>query len=487
MVIVLKLGDIVKFGKAEDLMIENKTMHIPTDLEVIIQCLQDHSITPILVGGCTRDTLMNQPTSDYDIEVYGHDITHDTLRACLEPIGTVIEVGKIFGVIKIRPRNSRHVFDIALPRLEKKVGKGHKGFQVMHPSGIDYKTAAARRDFTINSIGYNPLTDSWLDPFGGRQDIENKILRHVSNAFSEDPLRVYRAIQFSARFNFKIAEETQKICMTMPLDELPKERIFDEFKKWLLQAKRPSIGFRWLHKLGIVQMFPELEALIGVPQEPEWHPEGDVWTHTLMVVDEMATMRNGSQDDIVLMLAALCHDFGKPCTTAFIDGRWRSRGHEEKGVDPTRSFLNQLTNDKALINAVLSLVKHHLKPALLFTAQKREKVTDAAIRRLSTKVYIPHLLKLAQADHFGRNTPDAIRREFPAGEWLRQRAQGLKVSHKPPEQWITGKQLLSLGIAPGPEMGKLIKAAYNAQLNGEIATKEEAIPWVEERMHHGHH
>lgn len=427
------------------------------------------------MGGCVRDFLLGRPLQDFDIEVF--ELNLESLFSLLSGFGPCQQVGKAFGVIKLS-LNDRDI-DFSLPRTETKIGQGHTGFSVIPDPHLTFTQAAARRDFTINSIGFDPFSGDYLDPFNGIQDLKAKQLRHTSSAFSEDPLRVLRAMQLAARLEFEVAPETLALCRTLPLEELPKERLFEEFKKLFLKASKPSIGLKIAREAGILRLFPELQGLIDLPQDPQWHPEGDVWTHTLMVVDEMARLRiQDEPQDLIWMFAALCHDLGKVSTTQFLEGRWRSLGHEEAGVLPTLTFLERLTSHKALIEAVTVLVKEHLKPSLLYSAHLKQKVSDAAIRRLAMRVNIESLIVLAKADCFGRTTPEAILREFPAGDWLGERAKALKVYTQGPVPIVTGKDLMVLGIAPGPEMGRLLKKLLELQVEGIFSTWAEAEAYL---------
>ena len=432
----------------------------------------------LLVGGSVRDHFLQQPLSkDFDVEVY--HLPADPLEVILKSFGSVSAVGKKFGVFKLSTPSSE--YDFSFPRTENKIGVGHKGFRVALHEDTTFQTAASRRDFTINAMGYDMLSGEILDPFQGREDLKSKTLRHISPAFGEDPLRVLRAMQFVARFEFKIAPETVRLCQNLNLSELPKERICEEFKKLFLKAKRPSLGLKALNEMAMLKFFPEMKALQGVPQDPQWHPEGDVWTHTLMVVDEAAKLRSGAEKpDFSLLLGALCHDFGKPSTTIFQKGRWRSPAHDVKGLPPTESFLKRLTHEQTLIDLVKVYVKEHLKPALLYHASDR--VSDGAIRRLAMRVSIPDLIQIAQADHFGRTTPDALARQFPAGEWLLQRAEGLKVHETKPQPLLKGRHLLQLGMEPGPLMGQVIQESFELQLDGQLTHLEDTLAWAEGRL-----
>lgn len=437
-------------------------LRIMLSLEHISQAILEAGGKPILVGGCVRDRLLGLDSKDFDIEVYG--LSLETLEAVLNRLGPVYAVGKSFGVFKLGN------FDISLPRTENKQGQGHKGFVVQSDSHLTFSEASKRRDFTVNSMGIDLKTGDLLDPHGGQKDLEHKILRHVSDAFDEDPLRVLRACQFAARFELTIAPETLKKCWSLEseLKTLPNERIGEEFKKLIL-SKKPSLGLQALLNTHALSLFPELEALIGCQQDPTWHPEGDVWIHTLMVTDAAARL----SDSIIIRLGALCHDFGKPPTTQFEDGRWRSKNHEAAGLEPCKSFLTKLCVSQEDQEQILPLVQDHLKPCQLYKV--RDQVSKGAIRRLATRVNIENLCLVSKADFLGRTTQDAQTGQDPSSAWLLEEARKLAVSQKAPDAILQGRHLIELGIPPGPKMGKILKAAYEAQLDGEFADLEGAI------------
>ncbi len=447
---------------------------VSSELNKIAKAIAGKEGRGILVGGAVRDHFMDLRISkDLDVEVFG--LSMQELESVLQKFGNVHAAGKSFGVLKLKTPTAE--YDFSLPRREQKTGKGHRGFKIITDPAMSFKEAASRRDFTVNSMGYDLLENTLLDPFEGIEDIKHKKLRHVGPAFAEDPLRVFRAMQFSARLEFKISTQTAKFCRKLDLSELPRERIFEEFRKLLLKAKRPSIGLKAAKQIGVLNYFPELEALIGVPQDPKWHPEGDVWTHTLMVLDEAARLRTGiEKKDMVLMFGALCHDFGKPLTTKFLRGRWRSPSHDTDGIAPTLQFLQRLTDDRDLIKQVTSMVKEHLRPIQLFN--ERDRINSGTIRRLALRVRIPDLIQLAKADYLGRNLTKKERKCFEAGDWLLAEAERMKVKDERPHPLLKGKHLLKLGMSPGPEMGKILKMAFEKQLNGDLQTNEQAITWA---------
>ena len=448
---------------------------IPPELIKIAKAVEKSNGRCIIVGGAVRDHFMGRNISkDIDVEIFG--ITPEILESVLEKYGQLHVVGKSFGVLKLITSGTE--YDFSLPRSESKSGKGHRSFLIKTDSSMIYKKAASRRDFTINSIGYDLLTEEVLDPFDGLSDIKCKVLRHIGPSFVEDPLRVFRAMQFSARLEFEIAPETIELCNQIDLTELSRERIFEEFRKLFLKAKRPSIGLEAAKKLGILTYFPELNALIGVPQDPKWHPEGDVWIHTLLVLDEAAKLRKSDEiNDLELMYGALCHDFGKPLTTEFIRGRWRSPCHDIKGVLPTEHFLRRMTDDRNLIEHVKNLVKEHLRPVQLY--KERKRINPGTIRRLALRVRIPELVLLARADYFGRFLSEDDRSNFEAGDWLLNEAKNMNVHDKAPAPLLLGRHLITLGITPGPKMGLILKQAFECQLNGDFQKEEDAIDWAQ--------
>ena len=453
-------------------------MQLSFELTKLANAIHQQGGQPILVGGSVRDYLLGQRLpKDLDLEVYC--LEANKLEGVLSQFGKVLRVGKSFGVLKLITKHAE--YDVSLPRRESKSGKGHKGFLVNADPQMTFEEASARRDFTVNSIGFDPIRQQWLDPHRGQEDLKKGILRHVGPAFAEDPLRVLRGAQFAARLNFQMAPETIELCQTLDLNELSRERLLGEFAKLLLRAERPSFGLEILRQTKALRFFPELEALIGVPQDPTWHPEGCVWTHTLMVVDEAAKLRVGEEkNDLVLMFGALCHDFGKPETTIWKDGHWRSPAHDVMGMQPTEKFLRRLTDEASLIEKVTVLVREHLRPSMLYN--DREKVTPGAIRRLALRVSIPELLLVAEADHFGRTTEDALRREFPAKQWLLDQASKLDVRDEKPKPLLKGRHLLQLGMRPGPQMGKVLEEAFALQLDGAIVDLDGAKAWANQRL-----
>jgi len=450
---------------------------IPEKVLSLARAIHEAGGRALLVGGCVRDELMGKQPKDWDVEVYDLDVAR--VREILDQFGSVNVVGESFTVYKLGSD-----LDVSIPRRERKSGRGHKGFVIEGDPSMSVAEATRRRDFTINAILQDPLTGELIDPYEGQQDLEQRVLRAVSSEmFAEDSLRVLRAAQFAARFEFDVSPETVELCRGIDLSDLPAERIWGEIEKLLLQAQHPSVGLEWLDKLGVLEkLFPEIQSLIGVPQDPEWHPEGDVFVHTKLVLDRARELIDDLSypRQVTVMLASLAHDFGKPATTEFIDGRLRSRGHEEAGVAPAESFLDRIkvhTLDGYNVRGqVIALVREHLKPGEFY--KKRDEVGEGAFRRLARRCEPDLLYRVAKADSLGRNAEWVPREKWygsEAQEWFIERTRELQVERRPPDPLLLGRHLLELGLQPGPQLGEITRAVYEMQLDGRVRTLDEAI------------
>lgn len=437
----------------------------------------------LLVGGSVRDELMGIPPKDYDVEVY--NIQLDQLKELANAFGQVNEVGAAFGILKVRVGDIE--IDVSLPCRESKTGKGHKVFSVSADPTMSVKEAARRRDFTMNALAKDVLTGELFDYFGGIKDIEQRILRVTDEErFRDDPLRVLRGVQFVGRFGLKVDDATARIMREMrsELKHLPKERLREEWVKLFLRSRNPSLGLQAAMEWGIFhEMHPELIELPRTPQEQEWHPEGDVWMHTLMVVDEAAKIVEQEQlkgnDALLVMLAAFCHDFGKPPTTLETGGKIRSLGHEKAGVESAHKFLSEIGIEASLRDPIAKLVAEHLKPSMFYVeeVQKGKKVTDGAIKRLAVRISpatLRHLVCVAKADHLSRGpfvNPKEPEKSFmpinyPAGDWLLQKAFELRIYETKPQPVLFGRDLIALGFKPGPKFGEVIRTADEMHVKG---------------------
>ena len=423
-----------------------------------------------VVGGSVRDAMLDLPFTEFDLEAFR--IGPKDLDRMLEDLDLRVDrVGRAFSVVKLRAVP----VDIALPRRELSVGAGHRDFLVDADPDMTVEEAAERRDYTINAISYEPLAGRVDDPLGGQADLERRRLRHASHRFTEDPLRVLRGMQLVARLGLEPDPDTVRLCSGIGWRELSVERVFEEWRKLLLRGVEIGRGLRFLQVSGWLQAYPELEATVGCEQDPEWHPEGDVWTHTGHVLDAFATERlDDEEEDLVVGLACVCHDLGKPATTRFVDGRLRSRGHEAAGEAPTRSFLARLTNRGRLVEDVVPLVVDHLKPRQLYQGG----AGDAAVRRLAHRVKrIDRLVRVARADARGR--PPLPPADCEDCDWLLGRAEALRVRDQAPARLVLGRDLIARGLPPGPEIGALVERCYQAQLDGAFEGRTAGLRFLD--------
>jgi tRNA nucleotidyltransferase (CCA-adding enzyme) len=434
-----------------------------------------------LVGGCVRDSLLEIPVKDYDIEVFG--VSYEQLTQGLSRWGRTDSVGRSFGVVKLTTHLGNS-FDFTIPRRDSKVAPGHKGFEVTFDPGITPREAAARRDFTINALMYDPRSREVLDFFGGREDLEKRVLRHISEAFEEDPLRVLRGMQFVSRFNLTPAPETTALCRKIKstYGELAGERVREEWFKWASKSTIPSAGLEFLVATGWIEHFPEIQALAATPQDPEWHPEGNVFIHTAHCCDAMARLEGWQNTDresqIVYMLATLAHDFGKPSTTQQVirEGRARiiSPRHDEEGGPITARFLERIHAPRAIQERVIPLVVHHLAHL--------QTITDRSVRRLAKRLEpenINGLCLVMTADHMGRPPkPPTVPEGVIA---LKAKAAELQVQIKPLAPILMGRHLIALGVRPNPQFKAILDEAYQAQLEGRFSDLDQALRWLSEQ------
>lgn len=465
-----------------------RELSLPADLRAMLESVRRIG-RPRLVGGGVRDWLLGIEPKDFDVEVGGADF--ESLHRALAPFGATDVVGRSFGVIKVRSRASGSEYDFSLPRRESKTGAGHRGFAIAPDPNLSDADAAARRDFTLNAIACDPFTGALIDPYDGQRDLAQRILRHTSAAFVEDPLRVLRGMQLAARFDFSLAPETAALCRSIAgtYSELPVERVWGEWEKWASKARRPSRGLTVLEETGWLRHFPEIAALRGTPQEPEWHPEGDVFTHTQHCLDALATDPNWADHghSPLLMFAVLAHDFGKPATTvrAEKDGvmRWRSPGHAAASGPLTETFLRRIGAPLAFDAPVRLLVENH-------HAHDRGNTpfSDSAIRRLANRLKpatIDQLSLVMRADNNGR-PPGVFPETAERIDELLRRAAILEFEKLAPRPLLLGRHLLTLGLKPGPEFKRVLDAAFEAQLDGVFTDEANGVVWLRDFLSQPH-
>lgn len=448
----------------------------------IAEAVREAGGRALVVGGYPRDIVMHQKlgkrleTKDVDLEVYG--LTLEQLKDLIEPIHHVNSVGVSFGVLKVS------TLDVSLPRKDSKTAQGHRGFVIEADPNMMHAEAARRRDFTINTLALDPLSGELFDEHYGVEDIERRIMRMVNpETFGDDPLRSLRAMQFVGRFGFTIEYETLQVARAFDLQELSHERIGEEWIKLLLKSEQPSLGLRAALELRVIeQLHPELLALLDTPQEPEWHPEGSVWNHTLMAADVAAKIIRreglGREESLTVMLGALCHDLGKPETTARDpeSGRIRSHEHAKAGVPLARSFMQSLCVPQKIMKKVERIVFDHM------FLPEAARAKDAAIRRLAKRLYpatIQELIWVTEADFCGRTLKNP---DMSLIRLFQKRADELAVADAPIEPLVLGRDLLELGVRPGRRMGEILQQLETAQLDGQFSTREEGIVYYREHI-----
>lgn len=431
-----------------------------------------------LVGGCVRDWRLGSPIKDFDIEVFG--IGYDSLVEALRRWGRADLVGRSFGVVKLTVPDGT-TFDFTLSRRDSKTGSGHKGFAIEFDPAITPRDAAARRDFTINALMYHPRREELLDFFGGESDLRERRLRHTSPAFTEDPLRVLRGMQFAARFCLTAEPDTVELCRSIrhTFAELAPERVREEWFKWAGLANRPSCGLIFLKDAGWLGHFPELEAMIGVPQEPEWHPEGDVWTHTLHCLDaltELDEWRLASPETrVILTLAVLLHDTGKAQTTSREERRGVMRiispAHEVVSGRLAESFLRRIGSFEAVDQRIVPLVVNHMA--------QYDEPSPRAVRRLANRLQpsnVRELVTVMTADASGR--PPLPKGRPASVDAILAKAAELELEAQAPRPVLQGRHLIEAGMKPGREFGRILDAAFEAQLEGEFHDLAGARDWL---------
>ncbi len=475
-------------------------LNLPLALENAIRELTQAGFRAVVVGGAVRDALLNIPVKDFDVEVYG--ITYHQLATRLASHGRVDLVGQSFGVVKLTVNGA--TFDLSVPRRDSKTGLGHRDFLATFDPSITPQEAASRRDFTINAMAYDPVANQLLDFFGGETDLREKILRATSSAFSEDPLRVLRGMQFACRFDLTMDQETAAMSRAIAGQyvTLAKERIAEEFMKWALKSVRPGRIAQYLRETGWLIHFPEIAGLFGTPQDPQWHPEGDVGVHTMYVLNEAAWIaeRDGlnGDDRAVLLFSALAHDFAKPATTQLRarDGgpnRWTSWGHEAAGGPIARAFLERIGIKASIVDPIVKLVEnhlahHHISPHLTHqstehpstNSQDEHAITARTVRRLALRLApanIEQLARLIEADASGR--PPLEKGLPPSAAKLLAAAQAQSVHAQPQPPLILGRHVMPyFDDRPGEHIGRITRAAYEAQTDGAFSTNEEAMRWL---------
>ncbi len=440
----------------------------------------------LVVGGYARDAAIARETGrpqaskDIDIEVYG--LGFDDLAAKLAAFGRVDLVGASFGIAKVTNPATGSVMDFSIPRQDSKVDKGHKGFQVTGDPTMTVREAARRRDLTINALALNPLTGELVDEYGGLQDIKDGVLRATDpERFGDDPLRALRVMQFAGRFNYRVDPATAELCRSLDLTELPRERVGEEWIKLMTKSEKPSVGLEVARDLGILhQLHPELAVLDQIEQEPDWHPEGNVWNHSKLAADAAARVVREEgltgDDALVVLFGALSHDLGKATTTERREKhgvmRITAHGHEAAGVEPAQAFLAELKMKNDVVAKILPIIREHLYHV------HHPEPSDKQLQKFAQRLQ-PANIRLwdliSRCDSNGRSGEFNPRTGSYA---LYERSVGLEVAEKPAPPIVQGRDLIAhLGLKPSPEFGRILGSLYEAQLGGLFGTIEEGIEY----------
>jgi len=461
-------------------------IELPAVLQAAHKRLREAGGRSLLVGGAPRDALLGRAPEDFDTEVYG--LRLEEVAAALAPLGRSDLAGKAYCVVKLFAGGS--TFDFGIPRRERKAGVGHRGFAVDGDPQLDEREAAARRDFTVNALLYDPESREVLDHFGGKEDLERGLLRRVGPGFPEDPLRVLRGLQLAGRYGLRLESETAALCRSMRREfwSLPRERIWGEWRKWAARSTKPALGLEALEQSGWLPFFAELNALVNLPQEPQWHPEGDVWTHTRLCLEALvglpAWASRSEGERIVISLATLCHDLGKARRARYAPkaGRlaWISPGHDAAGRWLAEALLRRLGAPRSVSEPVQKLVGwHHF-----LNSFPPSGPTPSALRRLARRLEPATLEQLGavmRADHLGR-PPLVSPKQQKRLDRFDQMAEELAIARQAPRPILKGRHLIERGLKPGPSFKPLLEEAYERQLDGAFEDETGARAWLERRL-----
>jgi tRNA nucleotidyltransferase (CCA-adding enzyme) len=449
-----------------------------SSVEKICDLLVECGGRPYFVGGCVRDALMNMRISDFDIEVFGlsfadlQSILARKFRFSVQ--NCKLRNGVSFGVIKISGLN----VDVSVPRTEVKTGLKHTDFDVCHLSECSIAEAANRRDFTINSIYFDVSEGVLRDPFGGVVDLGDRILRSVSDKFSEDPLRVLRGMQFAARFAMVASTDVISLASELNHSELSPERIFCEWRKFMLLGVKPSAGLRFLNACSWTQFFPEIEAMINGGKISSEYFGNNAFEHTCLALDRYASDRSGiSADDLIVGFAVLCHNFGEPEAAIHGVGGISKCCCNDIGAALARKFLENMRAPKYLVDGVALLVKHG---AALRDILGQNSIRGAAVLRLANVVgrldrllrvykYCGSGLKFDQVS--GRGDANGVLR-------LETMASGLGVLKNRPTPLILGRDLLAMGLNPSPKFGSILNECFEAQLDMKFVDRDGGLRFL---------
>ena len=439
----------------------------------------------LIVGGFVRDALIGRDSKDLDFEIYG--LTPERAGALLEVRGFTPPVGKLFPVW----RHTRLGFDVSFPRTsvadrapeQNSFHRSDDRAEVVPAEARSFEFAARGRDLTLNAIAWDISREEWIDPLGGRSDLRRGLLRAADvSRFAEDPLRALRVARMAASLDGQLDDELLSLCTAQDLSAVPIERVAGELRRMLMLTDRPWRAFEWLDRMDQLAVFPRVAALKGVPQDPKWHPEGDVFIHTGLVVNAAAELAAplSADDREVLMWAALCHDLGKAeVTERAPKGRIRSPGHDVASARIAKEWLESLRISGRLVTRVEALCRHHLAPALFV----KEGAGPKAYRRLARKLAdaglkMMDLERFARADQLGRTTDEALSRRFDAGDEFLEAARLASVDRGVAPDVVRAADWMRAGVPAGPELGRLLARCREVQDDTGWIKADQIMAWV---------
>lgn len=425
-----------------------------------------------IVGGVVRDLLILDNIVQHDIDVEVYNLTIEELQTVLSTFGTVDEIGKSFGILKL---STLPDFDFSLPREEKKIGNTHRSFEITIDRNLDSKNASLRRDLTMNALLYDYRTNEIIDHFNGIEDIKNKCIRMVNqNTFKEDPLRVLRVARFASTYQFDIEDKTSLFCKEMAeqglLDSLSSERVYEEYCKILL-SKVPSIGFKFLNKINALPQY--LSILQQTNQRLDYHPEGNVWNHSLLVLDLAALVKHRASNPLGFMWGALFHDLGKAIVTT---KEGSAPMHNDAGVKVFEQYCTTLITNKKLQQYIKTIISYHMHLMNMVRRNAEDAAYYKVLKGIDGIMPIEDLVLISKCDKLGR-LRDSHQDILKLDDYINDKIQRLGTKALVPV--VCGKDLIDLGFKQSSLFKKILDEAYLLQLKGK--NKEEIIKIIKEK------
>lgn len=437
--------------------------------KTILDTMEMHGGKVYIVGGLVRDLVLFNQVDYHDVDVEIYHLSLEKVQEILSQFGKVNEIGKCFGILKVSVLPN---FDFALPRLEKKIGVSHQDFEVFVDENLELKEATKRRDLTMNALLYEYCSDTIIDLYQGMQDIQHSCIRMVNpNTFKEDPLRVYRIAQFASRFGFCVDSTTKQYCKEMvkagALKNLSQQRVYDEYCK-LLMSLQPSIGLLFLKDIGALPTY--LQALENTIQRQDYHPEGNVMNHVLLVVDIAALVKTKASNPLGFMWACLLHDLGKPVVTTN-DGH--APKHNEAGVTVFQEQCTSLITSTKLQKYIKTMIFYHMHLMNMVRNHAKDIAYLRLLKGIDGIVPIEDLVLISKCDKLGR-LRDCHQSVVQLDRYMDDVKARLGTTAVTP--LVNGHDLLSIKHIEAIKYTEILKDVYELQLRGK--TKEELLEYI---------